>query len=90
MTTVTTTCSPPFDGSRGAYVARQSRREQGRGREKERGGEGEQGRQTNATCVEYHLRKMLNTLSENEMERQRRRGGEEVGKTSVRWGEGGR
>lgn len=86
MTTVTTTCSPPFDGSRGAYVARQSRREQGRERERR----GEQGRQTNATCVEYHLRKMLNTLSENEMERQRKRGGEAGGKTSVSRGEGGR
>lgn len=86
MTTVTTTCSPPFDGSRAAYVARQSRRES-RG-ERERGGE--QGRQTNATCVEYHLRKMLNTLSENEMERQRKREGEAGGKTSVSRGEGGR
>lgn len=64
--------------------------EQGRRREKERGGEVEQGRQTNATCVEYHLRKMLNTLSENEMERQRKREGEAGGKTSVSRGEGGR
>lgn len=41
-----------------------------------REGESErESRQTNATCVEYHLRKMLNTLSENEMERQRKRGG---------------
>lgn len=37
--------------------------------------EREGNRQTNATCVEYHLRKMLNTLSENKMERQRKRGG---------------
>lgn len=49
-----------------------------------REGESErESRQTNATCVEYHLRKMLNTLSENEMERQRKREGVWERKTSA-------
>lgn len=69
---------------------RAGEREKGREKGRERGRGGEEGRQTNATCVEYHLRKMLNTLSENEMERQRKRGGEAGGKTSVSRGEGGR
>lgn len=54
-----------------------------------RDGESErESRQTNATCVEYHLRKMLNTLSENEMERQRKRESVWERKTSAARGGG--